>query len=141
MLRFPCLIAVLVGLPSGAALAQATLSQGPSEQNGAPASAFVASTPDDLLASNLIDLEVRDPQGARIGEIEDVVLDTSRAARAVVIGVGGFRGGNVRHIGVAIGALQLKRGPDGKWQAVLAATPEALQAAPPFDYKSGFNDE
>ena len=140
-MRCPCLFVALVVLPCGAALAQATLSQRLPEQTGVSSPAFVAGTPDDLLASNLIDLEVKDAEGARIGEIEDVVLDASRAARAVVIGVGGFRGGNVRHVGVAIGALQLKRGPDGKWRAVLAATPEALQAAPLFDYKSGFNDE
>jgi hypothetical protein len=147
MPRLSSLAALALVLASGgAASAQATLSQTPPGQTPVSeavtsASPFVASAPDDLLASNLIDLEVKDPQGARIGEIEDVVLDPSRAARGVVIGIGGYRGGNVRHVGVALSALQLSRNADGKWQAVLAASPEALKSAPAFSYTSGFNDE
>jgi hypothetical protein len=131
----------LVALSGGAASAQATLTQAPAATNAAIASPFIATAPDDMLASNLIDLEVKDAGGARIGEIEDVVLDASHAARGVVIGVGGYRGGNVRHVGVALTALQLSRSSEGKWQAVLAVPSETLKSAPTFAYKSGFNDD
>jgi hypothetical protein len=132
-------LVVVMLAASSAAMAQASLTQTP--LTGAPASPFVSGSPGDVLATNLIELEVKNPQGDRIGEIEDVVLDAGRLMRAVVIGIGGYRGGNTRHIAVTPDALQVSRDAAGHWQAVLTATPEALKSAPDFNYKSGFNEE
>lgn len=132
------LIAFMLAASSGA-IAQASLTQTPPGE--APASPFVAHGAGDVLATNLIELEVKSQGGERVGEIEDVVLDSGRVMRAVVIGIGGYRGGNTRHIAVTPDALQVSRDAAGHWQAVLTASPEALKSAPAYDYKSGFNEE
>lgn len=124
---------------TGSAVAQTT--EAPVNPNTATSSPFIASAPDDVMGSNLIDLEVKDAQGARVGEIEDVVLDPSHAARGVVIGIGGYRGGNVRHVGIAMTALKVSKTAEGKWQAVLTVPAETLKSAPAFTYQSGFNDD
>jgi sporulation protein YlmC with PRC-barrel domain len=142
-----CLVALVLGAGLGGAgpvLAQSPAPAGAAPAPAAPgqlASPFVAAAPDDMLASNLIDLEVRDSAGARIGEIEDVLLAPDHTIRAVVIAAGGYRGGNVRHVAVQPSAIQVSREPGGKFKAALPLSLDQLNAAPMFPYKSGFNND
>ena len=142
-----CIAALVLGLGcAGPVLAQNAAPAGtpPGVAPAAPGQAagpFVAAAPSDMLASNLIDLEVKDTAGARIGEIEDVLLAPDHTVRALVIAAGGYRGGNVRHVAVQPSAIQVSREPDGKFKAVLPLGLDQLNAAPMFPYKSGFNND
>jgi sporulation protein YlmC with PRC-barrel domain len=110
-------------------------SGGPSDR-----SVFVHREQNDVFASNLIDLEVRNEQNQRLGEIEDLVLDNASVVKALVLGIGGYRGGNTRHIAVEASAVKLHRDGAGRWHALLNVTAEELNAAPDFPYESGWNE-
>jgi hypothetical protein len=128
--------------PRGAETRGVDLAPTAQPRGGPPGgSIFLQSASDDVFASNLIDLEVTNEQSQRIGEIEDLVLDQARNVRAVVLGIGGYRGGNTRRIAVSISALKLNRDAAGKWSASLNATAAQLNAAPEFAYKSGWNEK
>lgn len=105
----------------------------------APPSPYVVLAPDDLLASNLIDLELSDADHRRLGEIEDVVLDSGHRIKALVIALGVSRNESFRHIALDWSAVKLTRDGDGKWHAETDLSREALGSAPQAIYRSGFN--
>jgi hypothetical protein len=100
---------------------------------------FVELRPSDLLASNVIDIEVVNGKRERLGEIEDVVLDELRTIRAVVIGLEGVVGKADRHVAVDPASLRIARDEEGRWRAVLDASLDDLKAAPRIPYRSGWN--
>src|SRR3954453_15499844 len=60
------------------------------------------------LATSFIGKNVYDPDGQKIGDVSDVVLDaTNGAATAIVMGVGGFLGIGQKDVAVPMGAFRV----------------------------------
>lgn len=102
---------------------------------GAVATTFYAVRPVDLTASNLMRTEVYNPQGERIGRIEDLVIGGGRELAAVVVGVGGFLGLGERYAALPPSAVVLTRQPDGSMRAMVNATREELRTSPEFKFE------
>ena len=96
---------------------------------------FYAVRPVDMTASNLMRTEVYNPQGERIGRIEDLVIGGGRELAAVVVGVGGFLGLGERYAALPPSAVVLTRQPDGSMRAMVNATREELRTSPEFKFE------
>jgi sporulation protein YlmC with PRC-barrel domain len=77
---------------------------------------------------------VYDPGDARIGEIDDVLLDRDGKVAAFIIGVGGFLGLGERHLAVPYTAVQATTKDINKYYLVMNTTKDALSRAPHFKY-------
>lgn len=91
--------------------------------------------PVDMTASNLMRTEVYNPQGERIGRIEDLVIGGGRELAAVVVGVGGFLGIGERYAALPPGAMVLTRQPNGSMRAIVNATRDELRNSPEFKFE------
>ena len=131
--------AVAVCLPALAPIAMAQESAAPPAAVQ-PASPFLATRGNDILTSNLIDAEVTNADGKRLGEIEDLVFDVSGQVRAVVVALGARAGAGERHVLVQFTALHLTPVDGGKWRAELDATPDQVKSAPIIAYHNGWNE-
>jgi sporulation protein YlmC with PRC-barrel domain len=87
-------------------------------------------------ASKLIGTSVIGPDNAKIGDIEDVVVDNTGAVRAVVIGVGGFLGVGEKGVAIALKSLVIKQTPNGDKIEKLSVpfTKDQLKNAPEFKW-------
>jgi sporulation protein YlmC with PRC-barrel domain len=133
--RFPLAIAALLAAGS-AALAQERIAV-----PGEPARIdtdlrvrFVAQVPDDIVASKLIGLGIRNSANETIGSVADVVFDTKRAIKAYVVSVGGFLGLNAKYVAVDPETLRLTRKDDKTLDAVIETDKDQLRAAPEYIY-------
>jgi sporulation protein YlmC with PRC-barrel domain len=127
---------------SGLAVAQTTA---PSTAPGASAPStsgglFATVQPNDLMASNLIDLDVYNQQNEEVGEIADLIFDTNKTVRAIIVEVGGFLGLGKRYVALDPSAVQITRGSDGEWLAVVNATRDQLRNAPELNYEGEWDD-
>lgn len=84
---------------------------------------------DTLGADEIVGKAVVNQQGEEIGEIDDVVVDTSSQMQLAVIDVGGFLGIGEKSIAVSFDQLQLT--DDGRVRSDL--TRETLEAQPEYD--------
>jgi sporulation protein YlmC with PRC-barrel domain len=101
------------------------------QQAGAGQLTFYSLQPNtDLRVSRLIDEDVYNNNNEDIGEIEDLVMDTSKNIKAFVIGVGGFLGLTDRAVAVTPGSVDITRQNDGGIRVVVNATKEQLRNAP-----------
>jgi sporulation protein YlmC with PRC-barrel domain len=103
------------------------------------------SSANDIRASKLIGSNVYGADNAKIGDVNDLLLDSNGNVRAVVVGVGGFlgvgekevamnfkslnvtrtaNGDKIDKITVAYSKDQLKDAPAFKWSEASATTPE-----------------
>lgn len=87
---------------------------------------------DDILASELMGVNVENPQGETLGSINDVVINDELGVKAVVIGVGGFLGLGQKHVAVNYAEINHVRDEFGDITLVFAATEEDLENAPEF---------
>jgi sporulation protein YlmC with PRC-barrel domain len=79
---------------------------------------------------------VYDPNGNKIGEVMDVLLNTSGTTSALIIGVGGFLGAGEKDVAVGFDAVKWAT-KDNKRYLTMDTTKDALKAAPGFKYDSG----
>jgi len=86
--------------------------------------------------TNLVDTNVRDSNDEMIGEIEDVLIDSNGAVKAVVISVGGFIGVGEKNVAVPFSALTIKRqaNDDDIDRIAVNFTRDQLQNAPAFRF-------
>jgi sporulation protein YlmC with PRC-barrel domain len=127
--------------PAAPPLAAPGATTAPSSPTAGATGGFFANVqPNELMTSNLIDLDVYNQANEKIGEIEDMILDNNKTVRAIVIGVGGFLGIGERHVAVEPSAVQVARDNNGNWRAVVNATREQLRTAPEFRYKGAWDD-
>jgi len=127
-MRKSSLIALSAILLAGTALADAA------------APRFVSLQPSDLLASNVIGLDIQDTAGHDIGKIQDVAFDGSKAVKGYVLSVGGFLGMGTHYVVVDTGAVKIDYDTAAKkWHANMDATADQLKAAPPFEYEGRWN--
>ena len=96
---------------------------------------FYTVQPADMLASNLIGLDVHNLQNEEIGEIEDLIVDNGKTLRSVVISVGGFLGIGERHVAVDPGSVVITREAGGSLKAVVNTTRDDLRKAPEFKFE------
>lgn len=87
-----------------------------------------------MLVSELTGTDVRNAAGDALGDISDIVVDSSGQPAVAIIGVGGFLGLGEKNVGVPFEALQFTLDSSNERVARLDATKEALQAAPNFVY-------
>ena len=87
-----------------------------------------------LARTRLIGQNVVDKNGAKVGDIEDIILGTKdNQIDGVIMGVGGFLGVGEKKIGVRIGALKFDT-KDGKTVVSMpSATKELLAAVEAYD--------
>jgi sporulation protein YlmC with PRC-barrel domain len=76
---------------------------------------------------------VYDPGDAKIGEVNDVLVDHDGKINAIIVGVGGFLGLGQKDVAVPYEAVHFKT-KDNKWFAHINATKDALMAAPGFKF-------
>ena len=105
-----------------------------------PASAAQTSTqlittlPGEALPiSDYYNQNVYDNRDNKIGEVNDLLVDSAGKVNAVILGVGGFLGVGEKNVAVAFPSLKVAE-RDGKRYLVLDTTKEALQAAPGYTY-------
>lgn len=84
---------------------------------------------DTLGADEIVGKEVVNQQGEEIGEIDDIVVDTSSQTQLAVIDVGGFLGIGEKSVAVSFDQLQLT--DDGRVRSDL--TRETLESQPEYD--------
>jgi sporulation protein YlmC with PRC-barrel domain len=96
---------------------------------------FYNNQPGQMLASDLIGLNIKNNANESIGEINELILDKDGKVVAVVVGVGGFLGMGEREVALDFKSLQIKYDPNamtnaGATTATVDATKESLKAAP-----------
>ncbi|WP_232629634.1 PRC-barrel domain-containing protein [Methylobacterium sp. Leaf118] len=134
MLR-PLFCAALL-LASAPALAQepAPIAAAPATLNDDLRAKFVAQAPEDVVASKLIGLSIRNGANESIGSVADVVFDEKRSVKSYVVSVGGFLGLNAKYVAVAPETLTLARKDGGGLDAVIETDKDQLRAAPEYVY-------
>jgi sporulation protein YlmC with PRC-barrel domain len=90
---------------------------------------------DEMLASEVSGLEVRNAAGEDLGDINDLVMDQTGKPQVAIIGVGGFLGLGEKDVGVPFEALTFAPSSDGKTVVRLDVTKDALKSAPNFVFK------
>lgn len=88
----------------------------------------------EWLASKLIGASVKGAQNESIGEINEILIDSSGGVKAVVIGVGGFLGIGEKDVAVPFEALTVARkvGSDTVESVTVRYTKQELEQAPTF---------
>lgn len=135
MMFRPTFCALLL-LASAPALAQepAPVAAQPATLNDDLRAKFVAQAPEDVVASKLIGLSIRNGGNETIGSVADVVFDERRAVKSYVVSFGGFLGLNAKYVAVAPDTLKLSRKDGGTLDAVIETDKDQLRAAPEYIY-------
>jgi sporulation protein YlmC with PRC-barrel domain len=150
-LKMLTMSAATAALLATGALAQNTTTQPAQPMEKAPATGAATTTTtsttteaiqftssvatDQMLVSNLSGTAVRNAADENLGDINDVVIDSSGKPSVAIIGVGGFLGIGEKDVGVPFDALKFTMTNENKERvARLDVTKEALQAAPTFVY-------
>ena len=111
------------------------------EATTAPAAGTTGSTqkvipeqaPATLLAKDLMGAGVFGPDGKKVGNVEDLILDKDQKITGVVVGVGGFLGIGEKRVGLTWQQAQVMEGPDTTTKKILINLTKAdLEAAPVF---------
>lgn len=105
-------------------------------QNRANASTDTRMAAGQISASKLLNESVRNQANDSIGDINDVILDSSGKVASVVVGVGGFLGIGEKEVALSFDELSVATDNDGNLTVTTSATKESLQAAP--EYKSPY---
>jgi sporulation protein YlmC with PRC-barrel domain len=126
---------VIVPEAAGPAVTTTAADTAPPKVIAAPADAtaqvlWYTQSKDELRASKLIGVAVRNPAGETIGDVNEVLFDNSGKVNAVVVGVGGFLGMGEREVAIAFGSLRMTHGDDGRTVITIDATKDALKSAP-----------
>jgi sporulation protein YlmC with PRC-barrel domain len=104
-----------------------------------PATQLIATLPGEALPiSDFYNQNVYDNRDNKIGEVNDLLLDSSGKVNAVMVGVGGFLGVGEKNVAVPFQALKVTE-KDGKRYLVLDTTKESLQTAPGYTYDHSKN--
>lgn len=83
--------------------------------------------------TNYYKQDVYDPKEAKIGAIDDVLVDKAGKVTGLVVGVGGFLGMGEKDVIVPFGAVKTAKKND-KWWLTLDETKDSLKAAPGYKY-------
>lgn len=158
MLKTIVIAAALVTAGAGAVYAQKTMSPNdttvaPTQRNmdtGAKsrsemrattlgATQFLTTLPaGGQLVSHWYDKNVYDPSDNKLGEIKDMMMDTSGQVDAVIVSVGGFLGIGEKDVAVPFNAIQATE-RNKKWWLTMNTTKDALKSATGFKFDRSRN--
>lgn len=130
--KTPIVLAIAACVATAAMPAQAQDSQAPAARQAEAAAA------NDMRASKVIGMKVRNPQGEDLGKIEDVVIDVdNEKLRYAVVSLGGFLG-----LGDKLFTIPASEFRTGANQLVLNVDKDQLQNAPGFsrDQRPNFSE-
>lgn len=99
---------------------------------GGDAQFVTSQQPGDWNASKLVGETVTNSANESVGEISDLVLDSTGKVVAAVIGVGGFLGIGARNVAVRYESLQVNRDDPKDLKVTLNVTKETLGSAPEY---------
>jgi sporulation protein YlmC with PRC-barrel domain len=126
-------LALLLGAAAPAMAAQDAVPGQTAPQRQA-ATEMMATVPNNALTvSTYYNEDVYDNQENKIGDVNDILLDTDGRISAVIVGVGGFLGIGEKDVAVPFKALKVAE-KSGDRYLVIETTKEALQAAPGYTY-------
>jgi sporulation protein YlmC with PRC-barrel domain len=92
-----------------------------------------ATPTDSWTVTNFYKQAVYDPKEAKIGDVDDVLVDKQGKVTALIISVGGFLGMDAKDVAVPFAAVKMTKKND-KWWLTLDETKDALKNAPGFKY-------
>jgi hypothetical protein len=87
--------------------------------------------------TNLVGEGVTGADKKSIGNINDILVDSNGAVKAVVVGVGGFLGIGEKNVAIPFSALNIQReanDPDDIEQITVSYTRQQLEQAPAFKF-------
>ena len=126
--------ALLFALSATVASAQTAQPLPPAAAPG-PAAKVLPSVPSDAMTvTHWHKQNVYDPSDAKIGAIEDVLVDREGRIVAFIVAVGGFPGMGEKDVAVPFNAVQFKTKDNNKWYPVMNTTRGALKNAPGHKY-------
>jgi hypothetical protein len=80
-------------------------------------------------------LDIYNGQNDKIGKIQDIAFDASKAINGYILSVGGFLGMGTRYVAVNPSSLNIAYDAQNKvWRASMNATKDQLKSAPEFKY-------
>jgi sporulation protein YlmC with PRC-barrel domain len=100
-----------------------------------PAAKVLPSVPSDAMTvARWHKQNVYDPSDAKIGAVEDVLVDRDGKIVAFIVAVGGFLGMGEKDVAVPFNAVQFKTKDNNKFYPVMNTTKDALKNAPGHKY-------
>jgi sporulation protein YlmC with PRC-barrel domain len=126
MLKSLTLSVVVLAGATSLAIAQMSTPQASSHHKSSLA------TTDRWLASDIYKAAVYDTDSNKIGDIDDLVLDSSGQIKTAVIGVGGFLGIGQKNVAVPFNELKVMQ-HNGRQELALERTRQQLKDAPAYE--------
>jgi uncharacterized protein YrrD len=115
------------------ALALLSLASPASAQTAATTPTFITQQPaGQALASMFKGQDVTNAAGEKLGDIGDLLFDTSGRITGAVVGVGGLLGLGEKYVAVPFDALTITTGGKGERIVMIGLTKESLKDAPEF---------
>ena len=101
---------------------------------GAHAATTMSAAPNESwTVTNYYKQAVYDPKEAKIGDVDDVLVDKAGKVTGLVVGVGGFLGAGEKDVIVPFTAVKTAKKND-KWWLTLDQSKDDLKKAPGFTY-------
>jgi sporulation protein YlmC with PRC-barrel domain len=134
--------ALLSTLVVGSAFAQSntpasqatdSMSTGAATSSSATVTAIPHMTADQMASSKIVGKAVYNANNEKIGEVNDLILDSTGKVAGVVIGVGGFLGMGERNVAVTYTSVKFTKDAKGYERITVAATKDQLKAMAPYD--------
>ena len=97
------------------------------------ATTMTAAPTESWTVTNYYKQNVYDPKEAKIGSVDDVLVDKSGKVTGLVIGVGGFLGAGEKDVIVPFTSVKTAKKNDS-WWLTLDETKDTLKNAPGFKY-------
>jgi hypothetical protein len=96
---------------------------------------FIQVQSTDMLSSNVVGLDIHNPQNDNIGKIQDIAFDPSKRVTGYILSVGGFLGMGTHYVAVNPDSVMVSYDAQNKvWKATMNATKDQLKSAPEFKY-------
>ena len=125
--------ALVFALSASVASAQTAQPLPPAAAPG-PAARVLPSVPSEAMTvTRWHKQNVYDPSDAKIGAVEDVLVNKEGRITALIISVGGFLGIGEKDVAMPFDAVKLTK-KDNKWYLVMDTTKDALKAAVGYKY-------
>jgi sporulation protein YlmC with PRC-barrel domain len=134
MLKKLGLSACVLLLGTGLAVAGSPGKQPATESGRSAATAPSSLSTSSWLASDIYKSAVYDNNEKKIGDVNDLVIDSAGIVKSAVIGVGGFLGAGEKEVAVPFSDLKIAS-REGKSWVVLDRTKQELEKAPAYDKK------
>lgn len=90
---------------------------------------------DSMTVTDWYKQSVYDTNNAKLGKVDDVLVDKSGKINALIIGVGGFLGAGEKDVAVPFDAVHATKKGDS-WYLTLDATKDSLKSAQGYKYDS-----